>query len=300
MNIDLEDPKLHDRMSREVASMEQGIIKLRSLLRTRTGVIRNLAEWIDPVHTLPNSSAKTNMYSKEIFNPSSSSSSSRSNPEYIAFSLPNVFDGLLAERKIELALATLEDGENLVRDCNACTSKDGNLSLLTPVTSAFLQAALKKRKNALLDYLAYMSKQPSVRGVELRAIVAYMDRLGEGAHAHTMLLFAHYSRFKRNCRGLHPIGTCYRGALTAALSQMAFSTILQASVQYNPFFRVVKLNVFVLKSLDLGLDLTVLVLSKNSHFMSMELVHFSRLRLIPYVEVALGGAEQCYGAKYHH
>lgn len=215
-------------MSREVASMEQGIIKLRSLLRTRTGVVRNLAEWIGPIRTLPNSAAKSNMYSKEIINPSSSSSS-RSNPEYIAFSLPNIFDSLLAERKIELALATLEEGENLVRDCDACTSKDGNLSLLTPVTSVFLQAALKKRKNALLDYLAYMSKQPSVRGVELRAIVAYMDQLGEGAHAHTMLLYAHYARFKRNSRGLHPIGTSYRGALTAALSQMAFSTILQAS-----------------------------------------------------------------------
>lgn len=207
--------------------MEQGIIKLRSLLRTRTGVVRNLAEWIDPIRTLPNSSAKTNVYSREIINPSSSSS--RSNPEYIAFSLPNIFDSLLAERKIELALATLEEGENLVRECNACTSKDGNLSLLTPVTSVFLQAALKKRKNALLDYLAYMSKQPSVRGIELRAIVAYMDQLGEGAHAHTMLLYAHYARFKRNSRGLHPIGTSYRGALTAALSQMAFSTILQAS-----------------------------------------------------------------------
>ena len=215
-------------MSREVASMEQGIIKLRSLLRTRTGVVRNLAEWIDPIRTLPNSSAKTDMYSKEIID-YSSSSSSRSNPEYIAISLPNIFDSLLAERKIELALATLEEGENLVRECNACTSKDGNLSLLTPVTSVFLQAALKKRKNSLLDYLAYMSKQPSVRGVELRAIVAYMHQLGEGAHAHTMLLYAHYSRFKRNSRGLHPIGTSYRGALTAALSQMAFSTILQAS-----------------------------------------------------------------------
>jgi len=151
-----------------------------------------------------------------------------------AKSLPDVFDVLFAERKVDLALSLLEQGEDTIEKGYAFTNLESGLSPVTPITAAFLQIELFERRARIVNYLSDICQQPSVRGVELRSAIAALNRLGEGARAHTLLLLAHHGRLKHNIHGLRPSGTSYGGAFTAALSQMTFSAIAQANSSVRP------------------------------------------------------------------
>jgi hypothetical protein len=211
------------RTSREVTDLEEAILKLRTLLRSRAAVVRSLAtiEWTEPLVYPKQSEISTGCYTGD--------DPIVSKLEENARSLPDVLDVLLAERKVDLVLSGLEEGEDMVDTGYACTNFEGGLSPVTPVTAALLQIALSERRARLVTYLSDICQQPSVRGVELRSATAALNRLGEGTRAHTLLLLAHNKRLEHNTRGLRPSGTSYGGAFTAALSQMTFSAISQAS-----------------------------------------------------------------------
>ena len=208
------------RVSREVIELEEAILKLRTLLRSRAAVVQSLAatEWIAPSE---DSGTSIGCYIGD--------DPIVSKLEEGANSLPDVLDVLLAERKVDLVLSALEEGQDMVDTGYACTDLEGDLSPVTPITAAFLQIALSERRTRLVNYLSDICQRPSVRGVELRSAIAALNRLGEGIRAHTLLLCAHNERLKHNTRGLRPSGTSYGGAFTAALSQMTFSAISQAS-----------------------------------------------------------------------
>lgn len=195
--------------------MEQAILKLRTLLRSRAAVVRSLAtiEWTVPADP-KQSEIVAGCYSGDDL--------VVSELEEDAKSLPDVFDVLFAERKVDLALSLLEQGEATVDKGYAGTNMESGLS---PVTAAILQIELSERRARIVNYLTDICQQPSVRGVELRSAIAALDRLGEGARAHTLLLLAHQGSLKHNIHGLRPSGTSYGGAFTAALSQMTFSAI---------------------------------------------------------------------------
>jgi len=146
-----------------------------------------------------------------------------------AHSLPDVLDVLLAERKVDQAIAALDEGEKLVHEGYSCTHNEGDMTPVTPVTAAFLQVALSEKRARLVEYLIHVSQEPFVRGMELRSAITGLVRLGEGMHAHTLLLHSHNGSLQHNIQGLVPIGTLYGGAFTAALSQMVFSAIAQAT-----------------------------------------------------------------------
>lgn len=205
-----------------MTDLEEAILKLRTLLHCRATVVQSLAttEWTIPLLYPKLSEISIGCYTGD--------DPIVSKLEEDARSLPDVLDVLLAERKVDLVLSALEEGEDMVDTGYACTNLEGDLSPVTPITAAFLQIALSERRARLVNYLSDICQQPSVRGVELRSAIAALNTLGEGTRAHTLLLLAHNKRLEHNTRVLRPSGTSYGGAFTAALSQMTFSAIAQA------------------------------------------------------------------------
>ena len=127
-------------------------------------------------------------------------------------------DALLAERRVDEALTAFDEGEILISQANE-----------SHTLSSSLQFAISQRKRKLADQLAKAACQPSTRGGELRSAITALKRLGDGPRAHTVLLDAHFQRYQYNMQSLRPSSTSYGGAYTAALSQLVFSAISQAS-----------------------------------------------------------------------
>lgn len=135
---------------------------------------------------------------------------------------PDLLDVLLAERRVEEALAALDEGERVVSEAKEMKS-------LNPSLLLSLQSSITERRQKLADQLAEAACQPSTRGAELRASVSALKKLGDGPHAHSLLLNAHLQRYQYNMQSLRPSNTSYGGAYTAALAQLVFSAVAQAA-----------------------------------------------------------------------
>ncbi|CAI0410460.1 unnamed protein product, partial [Linum tenue] len=129
---------------------------------------------------------------------------------------PDLLDVLLAERRVDEALAAFEDGEHLVSEAKEAET-------LSPEVLRSLETAIMKRKQKLADQLAEAACQPSTRGTELRAAVGALKSLGDGPYQYNM-------------QSLRPSSTSYGGAYTAALSQIVFSAIAQAATDSLAIF----------------------------------------------------------------
>lgn len=135
---------------------------------------------------------------------------------------PDLLDVLLAERRVEEALAALDEGERVVSEAK-------EMKTLNPSLLLSLQNSITERRQRLADQLAEAACQPSTRGAELRASVSALKKLGDGPHAHSLLLNAHLQRYQYNMQNLRPSSTSYGGAYTAALAQLVFSAVAQAA-----------------------------------------------------------------------
>ncbi|CAN0839749.1 Exocyst complex component EXO84B [Linum grandiflorum] len=141
----------------------------------------------------------------------------------------DLLDVLLAERRVDEALATFEEGEHMVSEAKEAKS-------LSPYVLRSLETAIMQRKQKLADQLAEAACQPSTRGAELRAAISALKSLGDGPRAHSLLLSAHFQRYQYNMQSLRPSSTSYGGAYTAALSQIVFSAISQAATDSLSIF----------------------------------------------------------------
>lgn len=189
---------------------------MRNLLSTQATLVHNLAEGvhIDSLSdTDPEGSAANKVSNDEVGEPSDVEKWSREFPDFL--------DVLLAERRVDEALACLDEGENIVSEAK-------EKKILTSGMLLSLQSAIIERRQKLADQLAEAACQPSTRGAELRAAILALKKLGDGPRAHTLLLNAHYQRYQYNMQSLRPSSTSYGGAYTAALSQLVFSAIAQA------------------------------------------------------------------------
>lgn len=119
-------------------------------------------------------------------------------------------------------MAALDKGEQLASEAK-------EKETLSPALLIALQNTITEHRQKLADQLAEAACQPSTRGSELRAAISALKRLGDGPRAHSLLLSAHYQRYQYNMQSLRPSNTSYGGAYTAALSQLVFSAIGQAS-----------------------------------------------------------------------
>ncbi|KAK4427473.1 Exocyst complex component EXO84B [Sesamum alatum] len=204
------------RTSKEISDLEGELSSMRNLLSTQATLVHNLAEGvhIDSLSDTPDGSATTGSLSDEVQEPSDVEKWSTEFPDFV--------DVLLAERRIDEALACLDEGERVVSEAK-------EKKTLAPAMLLSLQTTITERRQRLADQLAEAACQPSTRGAELRAAISALKKLGDGPRAHSLLLNAHYQRYQYNMQSLRPSSTSYGGAYTAALSQLVFSAIAQAA-----------------------------------------------------------------------
>ncbi|KAL6568657.1 Exocyst complex component exo84b [Orobanche hederae] len=205
------------RTSKEISDLEGELSSMRNLLSTQATLVHNLAEGVH-VESLSGTgsdgSATTGLTNTEVEEPSDVQKWSIEFPDYL--------DVLLAERRIDEALASLDEGEHVL-------SKAKESKTLSPALLMSLRTTITEHRQKLADQLAEAACQPSTRGAELRSAISALKKLGDGPRAHTLLLNAHYQRYQYNMQSLHPSSTSYGGAYTAALSQLVFSAIAQAA-----------------------------------------------------------------------
>ncbi|KAJ8637565.1 hypothetical protein MRB53_011832 [Persea americana] len=203
------------RTSKEISDLEVELLSIRNLLSTQAALIHGLVEGVhvDSLSNGPDGFTENDVSSIEDREPTEI--------EKWAVEFPDILDVLLAERRVEEALAALDEGEHVLAEAKETKS-------LSPTALLSLQTAIAEHRQKLADQLAEAGCQPSTRGVELRAAVSALKILGDGPRAHSLLLNAHYQRFQCNMQNLRPSSSSYGGAYTAALSQLVFSTIAQA------------------------------------------------------------------------
>ncbi|KAL4589329.1 hypothetical protein LXL04_002235 [Taraxacum kok-saghyz] len=209
------------RTSKEISDLEGELLSIRNLLSTQATIIHGLA---DGVHvdslsiTLPEGSGISPDLDRDP-----------SDLETWLIELPDILDVLLAERRVEEALSTLDEGERIASEAKANNS-------LTPILLSSLQTAITECRQRLANQLSEAASQPTTRGSELRAAITALKKLGDGPHAHTLLLQAHYQRLQSTLQNLRPSTTSYGGAYTAAISQLVFSVIAQTATDSNFIF----------------------------------------------------------------
>ncbi|KAL1538005.1 Exocyst complex component exo84b [Salvia divinorum] len=212
------------RTSKEISDLEGELSSMRNLLSTQATLIHNLAEGVhidSSSDTVPDGSVTTGLSNNEVGEPSELEKWSTEFPDFL--------DVLLAERRIDEALASLDEGERIVAEAK-------EKKTLSPVMLLSLQTSITERRQRLADQLAEAACQPSTRGSELRASISALKKLGDGPRAHSLLLNAHYQRYQYNMQSLRPSSTSYGGAYTAALSQLVFSAIAQAASDSKAIF----------------------------------------------------------------
>ncbi|KAL1198569.1 Exocyst complex component EXO84B [Cardamine amara subsp. amara] len=203
------------RTSKEISDLEGELSSIRNLLSTQATLIHGLANGVN----IDDEKVSDESLANGVLN---FEDNVLSDLEKWAAEFPDQLDALLAERRVDEALAAFDEGEILISQANE------KHTLSSSVLSS-LQFAIAERKQKLADQLAKAACQPSTRGGELRSGIVALKRLGDGPRAHTVLLDAHFQRYQYNMQSLRPSSTSYGGAYTAALSQLVFSAISQAS-----------------------------------------------------------------------
>ncbi|KAG9141386.1 hypothetical protein Leryth_001833 [Lithospermum erythrorhizon] len=210
------------RTSKEISDLEGELSSMRNLLSTQVTLIHGLAEGVH-IDSLSDDDSSISSISKDEMRETS-------DLEKKLREFPDLLDVLLAERRIDEALDSLDEGDRIISE-----AKD-NSSLSSAVLLP-LQSAITERRQKLANQLGEAACQPSTRGVELRAAIYALKRLGDGPRAHQLLLNAHYQRYQYNMRTLRPSSTSYGGAYTAALSQLVFSAVAQAASDSMAIFK---------------------------------------------------------------
>ncbi|KAM7489814.1 hypothetical protein LguiB_027298 [Lonicera macranthoides] len=171
------------RTSKEITDLEGELSSIRNLLSTQATLIHGLAAGvhIDSLPTtVPDGSAGNDLSNDEDMEPS--------DLEKWLIEYPDLLDVLLAERRVDEALASLDGGE-----CVASEAKDKKT--LTPNLLMSLE-----HWQTLGNQLAEAARQPSTCGGELRAAISALKRLGDGPRAHSLLLMHTIKDISTTCR----------------------------------------------------------------------------------------------------
>ena len=199
--------------SKEISDLEGELFSIKNLLSTQAALIHELAEGVEIESSGATDPQGSILNYKET---------EPSDLENWLVEFPDHLDVLLAERRVDEALTALDEGDRVAFEAKETKA-------LSPEVIASLQIAIKERKQKLADQLAEAACQPTTRGMELRAAISALKRLGDDPRAHTLLLSAHLQRYQQSMQTLRPSSSSYGGAYTAALSQLVFSAIAQAA-----------------------------------------------------------------------
>ncbi|KAG8366250.1 hypothetical protein BUALT_Bualt17G0056900 [Buddleja alternifolia] len=204
------------RTSREISNLEGELVSLKNLLSSRANIIHGIADGV----------RVENLHDGTDYSKDDSIDFDDREPtkfdNWLSKYMENL-EVLLAERRVDEALAALNEGESIA-DEEAKIHKS-----LTPSALLSLQNSILQNRQKLADQLAEATCQASTNGFELRSSVQAMKKLGDGPRAHTLLLKSHERKLNKNVQIIHPSNTSHGAAYTTTLSHLVFSTIAQAA-----------------------------------------------------------------------
>ncbi|XP_030449403.1 exocyst complex component EXO84A [Syzygium oleosum] len=211
------------RTSQEISDLEGQLLSMRNLLSSQAALVQELVEGVrvDSLDTGSEDSTAEDMHNLEDTRPS--------NMENWLIDFVDTLEILLAERRVEEALAAVNEGERIKEEANSRRT-------LSPAALLSLETAITEQRQKLADQLAEMTSQLSTQGVELRSTILALKKLGDGPRAHTLLLNSHQQKMQCRMQSLRSSNAPYGGAYTAALSQLVFSTIAQAASDASVVF----------------------------------------------------------------
>lgn len=204
------------RTSREISDLEGELVSLKNLLSSRANIIHGIADGVR-VESLPDGGD----HSKDAADVEFEDTEPAKYDHWLSQFMEKI-EVLLAERRVEEALAILDEGEVLADEAKETRS-------MTTKAILSLQHSIMLNRQKLADQLADATCQASTNGFELRSAVQAMKKLGDGPRAHTLLLKSHQQKLHRNMQALQPSSTSYGPAYTTAVSHLVFSTIAQAA-----------------------------------------------------------------------
>ncbi|KAF7810134.1 exocyst complex component EXO84A [Senna tora] len=201
------------RTSKEISDLEGELLSMRNLLSTQAALVHGLADRsrLGSLITETEDSDADDMLDEKA---------DKSKTENWLTGYLEKLEVLLAEKRVEEAMASLQEGETMAEEIR-------DRKALSPSAFLILQAAITEHKTKLADQLAETICQPSTRRFELRSSALALKKLGDGPRAHTLLLSSHQERLQRSMLSLRSISYS-GGAHTATLSKLVFSTISQA------------------------------------------------------------------------
>ncbi|KAL6350528.1 hypothetical protein AAG906_019175 [Vitis piasezkii] len=203
------------RTSKEISDLEGELLSMRNLLSTQAALVHGLAEGVGVDSLSADSDSSTKEDTSDVTH------KEPTDMEKWLIDFVENLDVLLAERRVDESLTVLDEGERTAQEAS-------NRQTLSPSVFLYLQAAIKEGRQKLADQLAHVACQTSTSGLELRSTVQALKKLGDGPHAHKLLLNSHHHNLVNNMR-IRPSSTSYGGAFTAALSHHVFSIIAQAA-----------------------------------------------------------------------
>ncbi|KAE8688279.1 Exocyst complex component EXO84A [Hibiscus syriacus] len=204
------------RTSKEITVLEGELLSMRNLLSTQAALVHGLAEgvFLDSLTAGTDDSEEDNIFAVK------NTKLNKTEKWFVEYE--ENLEVLLAEKRVDEAMAALEEGEKVAKESNTKQN-------LSPDALQRLKTALTLLRQKLVDQLAETTCQPFTKGAELRSAVLSIKNLGDGPHAHTLLLNTHQQRLQRGMQSLRPTNNSHGGSTTSALSQLVFSTIAQAS-----------------------------------------------------------------------
>ncbi|GLT40023.1 hypothetical protein SLA2020_141830 [Shorea laevis] len=204
------------RTSKEITVLEGELLSMRNYLSTQAALVHSLAEdiSIDTVSNGAEDSAEEDIFIVE--------NKEHSKTENWLVDFLDTLEVLLAEKRVSEAMTALDEGERIAEEANGSQkfSPDALLRLKNTITGL---------RQKLADQLADTICEPSTCGGELHAAVLALKDLGDGHHAHSLLLKSHQQKLQCGMQSLRLSSTSFGATFIAALSQLVFSTIAKAS-----------------------------------------------------------------------
>ncbi|CAI7774395.1 unnamed protein product, partial [Closterium sp. NIES-54] len=209
------------RTAKEISELEGELRNVRSLLTAQSTLIHSLSD------RSPIVQSHLADPDRSVYEDDKEASSQEAN----LLQIPDKMAVCLAERRIDEALDLLAKGEDAVVMCRA-----GQRPAVNKDSLETLDTSLAEKRAELVDLLARITLQPSVRRAELRHAVAALARLGDPKRAHTLMLACHGAQVQAAVQPLRPGGVSYGAAYTAKISRLVFSTILAAAQDSKAVF----------------------------------------------------------------
>ncbi|EOY25712.1 F14N23.28, putative [Theobroma cacao] len=151
--------------SKEISDLEGELSSIRNLLSTQATLIHGLAEGVHIDSLSPKASEGPTANGLLDIEDSESSDLEKWSAEF-----PDLLDVLLAKKRVDEALAALDEGERAVAEAKE-TNSLSSLALIS------LETAIIERNQKLADQLAEAACQPSTRGAELHASILALKKL---------------------------------------------------------------------------------------------------------------------------